>query len=107
MTMNPKDPLNQAHNAERQLFDAFAKTANGFQREQVVGAAINLVVNALRQTHSTQRKALDDFDMLTARVRALLAEHYDVLGRRRNIFPFHQTIEMPMFDARPKDVKPN
>jgi hypothetical protein len=100
--MNTKDPMIKASpDAERELFILFAKTANGFAREQVVGAAINLIVNALRQTHAGQKAALDEFDMLTAKTRALLAEHYDNMGKRRNIFPFHQTIEMPMFDARP------
>ena len=99
--MTPKDPMIAASpNAECELFTQMAKAANGFSREQVVGAAINLVVNALRQTHAAQKGALDDFDMLTAKARALLAEHYDGMGKRRNVFPFHQTIEMPLFDAR-------
>lgn len=101
MQANPKDPLIKATpNAERELFTAFAKQANGFTREQVLGAAINLIVNALRQEHQTRLKALEDFDQLIAKARALVADHYDVLGRRRNVFPFHQTIEMPMLDAR-------
>lgn len=99
--MNPKDPILKASpDAERELFDRLTQAANGFQRDQVIGASANVIVNALRQTHATRRAALDDFDALTARVRALIASHYDGTGKRRNVFPFHQHIEVPMLDAR-------
>lgn len=96
-----QDPIaKNSANAERALFNLLAKASNGFSREQVIGAAANVIVNALRQEHDTQSKALNDFDALTAKVRELIASHYDVLGRRRNVFPFHQTIEVPLFKAK-------
>jgi selenocysteine lyase/cysteine desulfurase len=99
--MNEKDPLIKASpNAERELFTLFAHAATGYSLEQVIGAAVNIVVNALRQVHATQPKAIADFDQLMAKTRELISLHYDNAGRRRNVFPFHQTIEMPLFDAR-------
>lgn len=98
--MNPKDPLHKAGFAQRELFGLMAKAASGFATEQVVGAAANLLLNAIRQAHPARRGALAAYDEMSARSRAVLAEHYDAAGKRRNIFPFHQTIEMPLFDAR-------
>lgn len=102
MSTNPKDPLLKADDAQRELFTRLTAAANGFQHDHVIGAAANLLLNAIRQQHATQRVALDSFDQLMARFREVLAEHFDGFGRRRNVFPFHQRIEVPLFDARPK-----
>lgn len=99
---NPKDPLHQNPNAEKELFSALAKVANGFTAEQVVGAALNLVVNAIRQSQPSERGAMDAADAAHAAMRRILASHYDNAGKRRNVFPFHQVIEMPFFDLRKK-----
>lgn len=95
------DPLHKAPLSERELFERMAKTCNGFSHEQVMGAAVNIVINALRQGNQSQKAALAALDEITAKARSSLASHYDSMGKRRNVFPFHQTIEMPMFDARP------
>lgn len=101
MSGNPNDPLNKAGtDQQRALFNAFCKVANGFSTEEVLGAAANVLVNALRQAHATQAAALSRLDELAAASKGLLASHYDALGRRRNIFPFHQTIELPHFTDR-------
>lgn len=106
--MKLTDPMVQATpKSELELFRRFGKEANGFTQEQVMGAALNLIVNALRQRHDKRKGAFEDYEQLTTKARGILAAHYDSLGKRRNVFPFHQTIEMPMFDARPKDIKPN
>jgi hypothetical protein len=95
MATNPKDPLlNSGPNNQRELFNQFCQLANGFSAEEVVGAAANLLVNAIRQAHATRAGALASYDETTARVKGLLASHYDVLGRRRNVFAFHQVIEL-------------
>lgn len=101
MSTNPLDPLRKSGpDQQRELFNMFCKVANGFSTEEVMGAAMNLLVNGLRQAHPTQAAALSRLDELGAGARALLASHYDMLGRRRNIFPFHQTIEVPHFTDR-------
>lgn len=97
--MSVKDPLRK-YGAETQriLFDRFTKEAHGFSTEDVIGAAANLIVNAIRQAHGTRRAAELSFDDMTARVKGLLVEHYDASGRRRSAFPFPQTIHMPHFN---------
>lgn len=95
---NPKDPLHKSGpEAERELFRALGAVCSGFPQEAVLGAAANLLVNAIRQGQPTREGAREKFDELTARVRMLLLDqHYDGLGKRRNVFPFHQVIEVPL-----------
>lgn len=96
------DPLKQVSDPQRELFDAFCKVGNGFSSEQVAGAAANLLVNALRQAHPTRHAAFEAFDRIATQTRNLIADHYDALGKRRNVFPFHQVIEVPFMDLRRK-----
>jgi hypothetical protein len=102
MLNNPNDPLHQQADAEKHLFQALAKVCNGFSSEQVAGAALNLIVNAIRQGHASDKGALNAADAAHAAMRKILIGHYDNAGRRRNIFPFHQTVEMPFLDLRKK-----
>ena len=99
---NPKDPLHKSGpEAERELFRAMSAVCNGFPNEAVVGAVANMLVNAIRQSQPTKQGAADTLDRLLARIRPLLLDqHYDLTGKRRNVFPFHQVIEVPKFDAR-------
>ena len=70
MNFNPKDPLRKnGPDQQKLLFDRFTKEANGFSTEEVIGAAVNLVLNALRQAHGTRRSAETRFDELNARTR--------------------------------------
>lgn len=101
---NPKDPLHKSGpEGEKELFRALSEAANGYPAELVVGAAANVLVNAIRQSQPTRSGAADALDRLVARIRGLLlGQHYDALGNRRNVFPFHQVIEAPFVDARKK-----
>jgi hypothetical protein len=106
MNDNPKDPMiKSSPDRQRELFKQFSAVANGFSAEEVLGAAANMFVNALRQAHATQRGALDSLDRLTAQTKNLLASHYDAMGKRRNVFPFHQVLEATHFDDREKFQK--
>jgi hypothetical protein len=60
----------------------------------VIGAAVNLLVNAIRQNVETRSGAERVFDELFGRAKNILLEqHYDpVTGKRRNIFPFTQHV---------------
>ena len=92
--VNPKDPLIKAGPCtEHELFAQFAKVAAGFPRDIVVGAALNVIVNALRQQFRTRDAVETAFNEMFGRAKALLLDHYDVLGRKRGVFPFHQIIE--------------
>jgi len=77
------------------LFDAFNNAASGYEHQFVVGAAMNLLVNAVRQNCATRNDAERTFDELVGRTKNLLLEkHYDpVTNKRRNIFPFTQVVQ--------------
>lgn len=95
MPTNPKDPLLKAGpEVERHLFGAFSKIASGHDHVVVVGATMNLMVNAVRQNCATRSEAERAFDELTGRAKnLLLTQHYDaVSGKRRSIFPFEQHV---------------
>ena len=96
------DPLKQGPEKQQDLFNKFITTSAGSQKEDVVGAAVNLLVNALRQTYSTRNQAEKAFDELFGKTKGLLLDgHYDpVTNKRRNVFPFNQVIEMPLMDIR-------
>jgi len=99
--VNPKDPLPKAGpDQQKEVFNLMAKAAHGFSSEDVMGAAVNLLVNALRQAHARRMTAEARYDEVTARAKELLMSHYDAMGQRRNIFPFHQHIVVPLIDLR-------
>lgn len=101
MTINHHDPLpKHGPSAQRELFDRFSRAADGFSAQDTVGAAVNILLNALRQVHPTRVAAELAFDDMFGRSKALLVDHYDSLGRKRGLFPYHQTIEVEHFDAR-------
>ncbi len=97
------DPLKDRPGAELELFKQMARLGVGFPTDHVVGACQNLMLNALRQAHATRDGAMNRIDQMMAEMKALLAQHYDLTGKRLNgAFPFHQTIEPVHFDARVK-----
>lgn len=79
---------------ERQLYEKLSNASNGFDHNIVVGATINVLVNAIRQNCATREQAERLFDELFGKSKHLLMEkHYDaVSGKRRNIFPFTQVV---------------
>lgn len=97
---NPNDPLyRNGPDQQQELFNAYVGVSRGFPTECVIGAAMNLLVNALRQAHGGRNEADARMSEISAKLREILMQHYDpVTGRRRNVFPFTQTIEMPRYD---------
>lgn len=69
--------------SERALFDAFARAANGCSREAVVGAAANVIANALRQSHKQRGEAEEELDALVASIKRGMARHYGEDGKRK------------------------
>jgi len=95
---NPNDPLHRhLYDNPKELFVRMCAASNGFSTEDVIGAASNVIVNALRQAHSTDRSAMASLDEHVAKVKGILADHYDrATGKRKNgIFPFDQIIQAP------------
>jgi hypothetical protein len=75
-----------------------SQASSGFAMDDVIGAAANILINAIRQSQPTQAKAEIRFDELFGRSKQALVDHYDSLGRKRGIFPYDQVIEVPKFD---------
>ena len=101
------DPLKQMEDLRRELFGRFSKAANGFSQRDVMYAAVNLILNSVRQSCMKQKAAEAMLDeMLAHAKRTLLDQHYFPSGSRRNVFPHHQIIEPPVIDARRKTTRP-
>jgi hypothetical protein len=100
--MNSNDPLNKIEDAAQILFKKMAEQCHGFQTDTVVSASLNMLINAVRQAHSKRMSAINRIDELAAQMKRVLDQHYDpVTGGRRNIFPFHQEIELNHFKDEP------
>lgn len=73
---------------ERELIQAFGRAADGYDREKVVGAAANMLLNALRQAHPKLGGASEELRDLHDRMQKALAEHHystDGLQRKNHI----------------------
>lgn len=100
---NPADPLLRAGPGQQQeLFRRFVREAAGFSLEDVIGAAMNVLINAVRQSSPTWRVAEARYDEWTSRFKSVMRSHFDASGRRRSVFPFHQEVVMDHFDSRDK-----
>src|SRR5215467_10263746 len=90
------DPLRSLEGQEKFLFDIITHHSNGKNLDAVMGACVNVLINAIRQTYPTRKEAEQKFDELFGRGKSLLlANHYDsVTGRRRNVFPHTQVVRM-------------
>lgn len=72
-------------NDELDLIAKIGQLANGFQRETVVSASANIILNALRQEHPTLVAAQNQFEAMVVEMRAALADkHYDAAGNRQD-----------------------
>lgn len=93
-----QDPLKDASlipERPRQLFEKLSKSADGFTANEVATAAINLLINSIRQSKATRDEAAKAFDELTGQAKHLLLEkHYHGNGQRRNVFPHNQIIQV-------------
>lgn len=98
LVVQGKDPLNQGDNADRALFEALSKCANGFSGDAVLSASLNLLANVLRQTYGRRIEVETRIDEIMARLKQIVLDHYDpVTGRRRSTLPFPQVIRPQHF----------
>jgi len=101
MSNGMNDPLLKASSdPQRELFQRFSNVGNGFSTEVVLGAAVNLLINAIRQQYPTKNQAEVRFDELFGQLKQVLLNHYDSVGRKKGIFPYTQTIEGSLFNPR-------
>jgi hypothetical protein len=91
------DPLRKLPQQEKMLFDIITHASTGVPLDAVMGAAINMLINAIRQNYPTRKDAEQRYDELFGRGKQLLlANHYDsVTGRRRTVIPHDQIVRMP------------
>lgn len=96
MNKNKKDPLRTDENAEnvrKVLWEKFSDQAVGFPHRDVIFAAGNMILNAIRQTCKTSISAEREFDEVFGHLKnSLLTFHYQSNGKRRDTFPHHQII---------------
>lgn len=99
------DPLTKCPEPARELHARFGKIADGFASDDVINAALNIMINTLRQRFPKKKDADEAVDRLLAKTRQALDSHYFANGSRRSIFPFHQVIEVPFLDFKkhPRD----
>ena len=89
------DPLKHGPEGRRQCFDAMRMAASGYNFDDVLNAAANLVINASRQEQPRRKGARERLERLNENMRHVLMEHYGADGGRKNIFPYNQTIVVP------------
>lgn len=102
--INSKDPLKGVGtDYAKILFEKMSQQAANNSAADVMGASVNLIINALRQTYSTRDKASQAFDELFGKAKTALMEQYDSTGRKKGIFPYDQVIHVPHFDLSHKN----
>ncbi len=96
--MNNTDPLKSSGpDQSLALFNKMnAEAAKGYSAAQVEDAALNVLVNAIRQAYGSGKLAEQRFDELMGKTKNLLMSHYDSYGKRKNIFPFTQYVRPPL-----------
>ncbi len=95
------DPLADVPDAGEDLFRRVSKMCNDYPVAAVINGCSAVMLNAIRQRAKTRQEAEAAFDELHGRMKSLLLAHYDgATGRRRNIFPHHQVIDMAHFRDR-------
>ena len=90
---NKLDPLQKPRSDHgKDLFALLSKAASGFSYDDVVTAAMNLVLNAIRQSFATSQAAEQAYDELMAKTKSVLLDQHYAAGKRKSVFPFHQVI---------------
>lgn len=100
LPIHPKDPIANNSDNAIELMKKMGQVAHGFSAQDVINAAANLVINALRQSHSNRQSAEQAWDETMARAKGQLMDCYDASGRKKGIYPYHQTIVMPFVDIK-------
>lgn len=92
---NPKDPLLKTRTpTDQEVFAIISQACVGLTTEQVMSVSINLIINAIRQTHALKYAAEPCMSELFGKGMQALMNHYDsVTGKRLSVFPFTQRID--------------
>lgn len=87
-----KDLLLDTPDNARELFNQFSQISHGFSTLDVVNAALNVLVNAIRQAEPTRQGAERVWDECVARSKGVLLDGYNSAGRKKGIYPYTQTL---------------
>ena len=77
-----QDNLKEGSDSAKALFNAFGGFATGHSPDDVISAALNLVLNAIRQGTPQRSAAIAKFGDLYGRSMEALMEHYDPVTNR-------------------------
>jgi len=101
---NPQDTLlTHSSDAQRQLLQRLVAQCAGASTDVVLGAALNLFVNAIRQAYPNRLHAERRYSELTGQGKELLLNFYDsVTGKRRSTFAHTQFVNATHIDDRDK-----
>jgi hypothetical protein len=92
--MNPDPLMNAPDQAARQLFEAYQKLSSGRTADSVIGAAVNILINAIRQMEPFRKDAEARWDAIFGRGKTILMDHYDpVTGRKKSVIPHTQIVK--------------
>lgn len=95
--------MNDMEGNDLALFEHVIRQLNGVPLPAVGNLAVNLLVNAVRQSEATRKNAEEMVDTLFSRAKTALFEQYDaVTGKRRAVVPVTQVVQMPFHDERKK-----
>lgn len=98
-----KDPLTTGPASELELWNRIQQQMQGASLEVARSIAVNLLVNAVRQSVPFRANAEAAINELFGRAKSMLLDHYDpTTGRRRSVFPFTQVIEAPFHVEKDK-----
>lgn len=88
--MPPRDNLDQRG---RSLFDAFGAASAGRPLDEVISAAMNVILNGIRQNTPRRTDAIARLSDLHGQAMSALLVHYDATtNRRRSVVAFDQVI---------------
>lgn len=87
-----KDNLRPAGEA---LFEEFGRLCSGHPSDEVISAAMNIVLNVVRQHTAGRREAEATLNEVHGKAMSALLSHYDpVTNRRRSVVPFDQVLNV-------------
>ena len=95
--------MNEMEGNDLLLFEHITRQLNGVPLPAVGNLAVNILVNAIRQSEGTHKGAENMIDTLVSRAKTALFAQYDsVTGKRRAVLPAAQVVQMPFHDERRK-----
>lgn len=87
----------------RVLFAKFEQAADGHSTDQIIFAAINVLVKALRETYGKRTEVENRIDDLFGRLKTSIFRFYDpVTNQRRSTIPFTQRVSLPLIIDKEK-----